>query len=144
MAVVGAPSYFATRAIPLTPHDLTGHVCINVSQPTYGGLYVREFKEGGRELDVRFGGQLVVNGMKQVSTAALAGAGLAFTLEDAVQELLTRGAWCGCSKPGVHALPGIIFTTQAAAKPHRRLPWCATHCGRCSGSTSFGCKLQLT
>src|ERR1700712_3071322 len=30
MAVVGAPAYFAGRAKPRTPHDLTGHNCINL------------------------------------------------------------------------------------------------------------------
>jgi DNA-binding transcriptional LysR family regulator len=39
MAVVGAPSYFANRTRPKTPHDLTGHNCINLRLPTYGGLY---------------------------------------------------------------------------------------------------------
>ena len=39
MAVVGAPSYFANRAKPKTPHDLTRHACINLRLPTLGGLY---------------------------------------------------------------------------------------------------------
>ena len=38
-AVVGAPSYFASRPKPLTPQDLTGHACINLRLPTHGGLY---------------------------------------------------------------------------------------------------------
>ena len=43
-AVVGANSYFAKRSPPKTPHDLTGHNCINLRLPTYGGLYAWEFK----------------------------------------------------------------------------------------------------
>ncbi len=39
MAVVGAPSYFAKRKRPKTPHDLTNHTGINLRLPTYGGLY---------------------------------------------------------------------------------------------------------
>ena len=30
LVVVGSPSYFAGRAMPKTPHDLTGHRCINL------------------------------------------------------------------------------------------------------------------
>ena len=61
MAVVGAPSYFATRQRPRTPQDLTAHDCINLRLPTYGGLYAWEFEKGGRELKVRVEGQLVFN-----------------------------------------------------------------------------------
>src|SRR5271166_2861712 len=37
--LVGAPSYFAQRPQPKTPHELTDHVCINLRLPTYGSLY---------------------------------------------------------------------------------------------------------
>ena len=57
MAVVGAPSYFARRRKPKTPHDLTEHNCINLRLPTYGGIYAWEFEKGGRELKVRVDGQ---------------------------------------------------------------------------------------
>ena len=53
MAVVGAPSYFAGRATPKTPHDLTRHACINLRLPTLGGLYAWELQKGRRELNVR-------------------------------------------------------------------------------------------
>jgi hypothetical protein len=38
MVVVGAPSYFRRRPLPKSPQDLTGHDCINLRLPTYGGL----------------------------------------------------------------------------------------------------------
>ncbi len=37
MAVIGAPSYFASRAAPTTPHDLADHVCVNLRLPTQAG-----------------------------------------------------------------------------------------------------------
>ena len=52
MAVVGAPSYFATRPPPKTPQDLTGHNCVNLRLPTHGGLYAWEFEKNRRELNV--------------------------------------------------------------------------------------------
>jgi DNA-binding transcriptional LysR family regulator len=42
MAVVGAPSYFASRLQPRSPQDLTTHTCINLRLPTHGGLYAWE------------------------------------------------------------------------------------------------------
>lgn len=101
MAVVGAPSYFAGRAIPKKPQDLTEHNCINLRLPTYGGLYAWEFKKGGREVNVRVEGQLVVNGTSQKLYAALDGFGLAYVPEDLVIAHVAKGEltqvlsdWC--------------------------------------------------
>lgn len=100
-AVVGAPSYFAQRPKPKTPQDLTTHNCINLRLPTHGGLYAWEFEKGRRELRVRVDGQLVFNGTAPMLDAALAGAGLAYVPEDAVQAYLADGRlirvladWC--------------------------------------------------
>ena len=100
-AVVGAPSYFATRPRPKTPQDLTDHNCINLRLPTHGGLYAWEFEKGKRELRVRVEGQLVFNGTDPMLDAALAGAGLAYVPEDAVRPYLADGRlirvladWC--------------------------------------------------
>jgi DNA-binding transcriptional LysR family regulator len=107
-AVVGAPSYFATRPSPWTPQDLTGHGCINLRLPTHGGLYARDFEKGRREVKVRVEGQLVFNGTGPMLDAALAGFGLAYLPEDAVQEHLAGGRlirmladWCPPC-PGYH------------------------------------------
>jgi len=101
MAVVGAPSYFATHPTPKTPHDLTRHTCINLRLPTLGGLYAWEFEKLGRELNVRVDGQLVFNDMPMVLKAATEGFGLAFVMEDQAQQLVNDGLlvrvltdWC--------------------------------------------------
>jgi DNA-binding transcriptional LysR family regulator len=107
-AVVGAPSYFASRARPKTPQDLTAHACINLRLPTHGGLYAWEFEKGGREIRVRVQGQLVFNGTTPMLDAALAGFGLAYVPEDAVQTHIADGRlirvladWCP-PYPGYH------------------------------------------
>ena len=107
-AVVGAPSYFASRARPKTLQDLTAHACINLRLPTHGGLYAWEFEKGGREIRVRVEGQLVFNGTAPMLDAALAGFGLAYVPEDAVQTQIADGHlirvladWCP-SYPGYH------------------------------------------
>lgn len=101
MAVVGAPSYFARRSKPKTPQDLTGHDCINIRLPTYGGIYAWEFEKRGRGLKVRVEGQLVFNNIALRLNAVLAGFGLAYLPEDEVQTNLAEGRlirvledWC--------------------------------------------------
>ena len=108
MAVVGAPSYFATHKRPRRPQDLTDHPCINIRLPTYGGLYAWEFEKAGRELKVRVEGQLVFNDIGLRLKAALAGFGLAYLPEDQVQAHLAGGElirvladWCP-PFPGYH------------------------------------------
>ena len=134
MVVVGAPSYFAGRPEPRTPHDLTDHNCINVRLPTLGGLYVWEFAKDGRELKVRVEGQLVLNTGALRQKAALAGLGLAFLMEDQVADQIASGHlvpvltdWCP-PFPGYHLYypsrrqPSPAFTVLANALRHRGGP----------------------
>jgi DNA-binding transcriptional LysR family regulator len=107
-AVVGAPSYFASRPEPKVPQDLTGHSCVNLRLPTHGGLYAWEFEKDGRALRVRVEGQLVFNGSGPMLDAALAGFGLAYLPEDSVRAYLgdgrlvrVLGDWCP-PFPGYH------------------------------------------
>jgi DNA-binding transcriptional LysR family regulator len=108
MAVVGAPAYFAARAAPRVPQDLTSHRCINLRLPTLGGLYAWEFEKDGRALRVRVEGQLVFNGSGPMLDAALAGFGLAYVPEDTAQPHIEAGRlnrvladWCPFY-PGYH------------------------------------------
>jgi DNA-binding transcriptional LysR family regulator len=108
MAVVGAPSYFATRKRLQTPLDLTAHACINLRLPTYGGVYAWEFEKAGRELKVRVEGQLVFNNIGLRLNAVLAGLGLAYLPEDQIRSHLADGRlvrvladWCP-PFPGYH------------------------------------------
>ncbi|CAG4922608.1 LysR family transcriptional regulator [Paraburkholderia gardini] len=108
MAVVGAPSYFANRARPKTPQDLTGHNCINLRLPTHGGLFAWEFTKAGHEVRVRVDGQLVFNGTNQMLQAALSGCGLAYIPADLALPYIDEGRlkpvlknWCPVF-PGYH------------------------------------------
>ncbi len=101
MAVVGAPAYFAEHPKPRLPKDLTAHACINMRLPTFGGFYVWEFEKDGKETKVRVDGPLAFNSSRLLVEAALAGRGLAFTLEDRVRAHLKSGSlirvlrdWC--------------------------------------------------
>ncbi|MFO1073675.1 MAG: LysR family transcriptional regulator [Geminicoccaceae bacterium] len=101
MAVVAAPAYLAAHPPPRTPQDLAEHRCINLRQPTSGGLYAWELERDGHALRVRVEGQLAFNSMPMVVRAATAGFGLACVIEDAVASQLAEGRlvrvlddWC--------------------------------------------------
>src|SRR4051812_42720728 len=107
-AVVGAKSYFADRAPPTTPQELTGHTCINLRFPTHGGLWAWDFERDGRELKVRVDGQIILNDIFEILDAALDGFGLAYVPEDLATPHLNRGCllrvlddWCP-PWPGYH------------------------------------------
>ena len=101
MAVVGAPSYFASRPRPKRPQDLTTHTCINLRLPTYGSMYAWEFEKNGREMKVHVEGQLTFNNIALRLKAALSGSGLAYLPEDQVRTHISDGRlirvladWC--------------------------------------------------
>lgn len=76
MIVAGAPDYFRDHSPPKTPHDLTGHNCINLRMPTLGTPYVWEFEKEARPLNVRVAGQFTCSDSELIVDAALAGRGL--------------------------------------------------------------------
>lgn len=99
--VVGSPDYFARRAAPKSPQDLTDHNCINLRLPTSSALYAWEFRKNGREFSVRVDGQLTLNNIAPALDAALDGIGLAYAPKDLVQPYVESGRfeevladWC--------------------------------------------------
>jgi DNA-binding transcriptional LysR family regulator len=134
MAVVGAPSYFARRARPGVPQDLTSHTCIGLRLPTSGGLYIWPFAKGGREMKIRVEGQMVFNTITMMLDMALAGLGLAHLPEDVVRTQIDEGAlvqvlpdWCPPIS-GYHLYypsrrqPTAAFTLLTEALRYRDIP----------------------
>jgi hypothetical protein len=73
MAVVGATSYFTDRKRPRTPLDLTGHNCLNLRQPTHGGLYAWELegracaeRASGRPACLQWRGTAAASGLERL------------------------------------------------------------------------------
>jgi DNA-binding transcriptional LysR family regulator len=91
MTVVGSPSYFAAREVPVVPQDLTEHSCINLRLPTHGGLYAWEFERDGQELSVHVQGQVILNTSPEIVTAALEGYGLAYIPQDVADRHIAAG-----------------------------------------------------
>lgn len=91
MAVVGAPDYLARYPAPVTPGDLTRHRCINYRMMSSGTLYAWEFELEGRDIQVKVEGPLTFNEPALMLDAALAGAGLAYVLEDQAAPFVAAG-----------------------------------------------------
>jgi DNA-binding transcriptional LysR family regulator len=94
MAIVATPDYFTQHAPPRTPHELTGHNCINLRLLSYGGFYAWEFERDGQKLNVRVEGQLAFNSSVPILTAALGGHGLACIPEDMAAAHIAAGRLC--------------------------------------------------
>jgi DNA-binding transcriptional LysR family regulator len=99
-AIVGSPSYFASRPKPKSPRDLPGHQCINFRHGS-SGVYQWEFDKGRKSVAVSVNGPLVVDDVEIMVRAAVDGIGLGFTLEEQVTTHLDSGAlvrvledWC--------------------------------------------------
>ena len=101
MAVVAVPGYFASRGTPENPRDLMNHSCINQRMQTSGGLYVWDFEQRGKQVNVRVDGQLIFNTSSHIVDAALAGLGIAYLPEEEFEPHLREGRlervledWC--------------------------------------------------
>lgn len=122
-AVVGSPSYFKRRPKPMTPHDLTAHIGINLRLPTSGGLWSWPFAKEGREIRVRAEGHMVCNTVPLMLDFALAGVGLAHLPEDVVEHHILEGHlvrvlddWCP-TVTGYH----LYYPSRRQPKPAFRL-----------------------
>ena len=91
MIVAGSPEYFERYPKPETPPELTQHRCINLHLPTLGGLYVWEFEQEGRALNVRVDGQFICNDVPMIIDAALDGHGLTCLPDDHLGPLIESG-----------------------------------------------------
>lgn len=100
--VVGSPSYFEGRDIPVTPFDLENHNCINLRMASAGGFLRWEFRSPeGKDLRVRVEGQASFNTSGNVLKGALDGLGLAWVSQEMTAPYVASGElievltdWC--------------------------------------------------
>jgi DNA-binding transcriptional LysR family regulator len=88
--VTGSPAYFKDRERPSTPYDLRDHVCIRSRLPS-GTLYSWDFQHGKESIAINPNGPLTLDNHNLMIAAALRGAGLIWTNEGAVAELIAAG-----------------------------------------------------
>ena len=118
-AVVASPSYLARKKRPRVPQDLSQHQCIGYRNRTSGGLYPWEFEKGGRSLQVRVDGPLILNDSRFILAAALAGVGLAYAFEADVADYLAAGHLVRVLKDWSWTAPGyhLYYPKQRHASP---------------------------
>jgi DNA-binding transcriptional LysR family regulator len=119
MSVVGSPSYFTDRAIPLTPRDLVQHQCNNLRLPTNGGLYAWEFKKDDETLNVRVSGQITYNGVYHLLDAALDGFGLSYVPADITAPYVADGRLIHVLEDWSPRFPGfhLYYPNRRQASP---------------------------
>jgi DNA-binding transcriptional LysR family regulator len=119
MAVVGSPEYFSRFPMPVTPHDLTQHNCVNLRLTTHGALYGWEFQKDGHSLTVRVQGQLTFNGSAPMLRAAIAGMGLAYVPEDLVLEQLADKRLVRVLEDWMPSFPGyhLYYASRLQSSP---------------------------
>jgi DNA-binding transcriptional LysR family regulator len=83
-SVVGSPKLFRDRPPPKKPADLTHYPCIGVREAS-GGLYRWEFSRRGKKISVDVRGPLTLDASRLMREAALAGVGLAYLNDWAVE-----------------------------------------------------------
>lgn len=88
---VASPHYLYRRTIPITPEDLRSHACIQL-RTGQGTIYKWEFRKGDEERVIDVPGKVCVSETALAIELALAGAGIAYCLEDRVATYLKSGS----------------------------------------------------
>jgi DNA-binding transcriptional LysR family regulator len=109
MAVVGAPAYFGRYPVPATPHDLSGHNCLNFRMPTHGNILPWEFEKDGRQINVQVEGRLTLSSSRPGLTALLDGLALGYLIDDAVTEYLADGRLIRVLEDWCEPFPGFYL-----------------------------------
>lgn len=86
--VCAAPAYLEHRGTPQQPSDLTGHNCLSYSNFGKGEW---RFRKDGQEVCVPVGGNLSANEATVLTSAALAGAGIALQPAYLAGQLIREG-----------------------------------------------------
>ncbi|MDR3400847.1 MAG: LysR substrate-binding domain-containing protein [Pandoraea sp.] len=99
-AVLGSPSYFASRGRPKVPQDLYRHDCIRFRFDS-GAIYRWEFERKGIVETVNVNGPLTLNHQPLMVSAALDGIGISFVPDHLAEQALRDGRlervltdWC--------------------------------------------------
>ena len=89
--VAASPKYLNKAGRPKHPKDLLQHNCMRI-RFGHAGLYDRwDFEHKGKEFQVQVKGTLIFNDSLVMQTAAIDGAGLMYTTEDAIADKVKSG-----------------------------------------------------
>jgi DNA-binding transcriptional LysR family regulator len=116
---VATSRYLAEHGVPDHPRDLVAHRCVQWRWPGHTTPYKWEFAEDGRWFEVAVEGPVVFNDKQAVTTAALAGIGIAFQVEDIVRPHLADGRLVAVLERWSAPFPGhfICYPQQRQMAP---------------------------
>jgi DNA-binding transcriptional LysR family regulator len=108
-AIVGSPAYFAIRGKPKRPRDLQHHDCINYRRIARREIYRWEFTENEKDIEIAVDGRFTANDLDALLSAALAGIGIAYTLESSVREHIAAGRLIRVLEAFCPPFPGLFL-----------------------------------
>lgn len=119
---IASPAYLERCGRPAHPRDLLHHRCVRWRWPGRAMPYAWEFFENGSWFDVAVDGPLIVNDKDLAISAALQGAGIAFSVEDAVRDHIAAGALVPLLEPWCAGFPGyfLCYSGQRQMAPALR------------------------
>src|SRR5256714_4453932 len=91
VAVVAAPSYFASRRRPRAPDDLARHSCVQYRRGADGAVFEWPFERNGKARKISVDGRVMVNDPDLAVRAAVDGLGIAYTIEALAEPFLRSG-----------------------------------------------------
>lgn len=109
IALVASPGYLAGNAAPETLSDLARHRCIVYRWAETGRFARWPFTGPNGPIEVEARGALVLNDTGLIRDAALAGLGLAYLPEGAVERFLTEGRLMRVLEPFCKPVPGFYL-----------------------------------
>lgn len=120
--VVGAPSYFERKGVPLKPADLLQHDCIGIRTAAQGEPWAWELERGKKAYRVPVRGPVVTNDFELMRRLALGGVGLLYTLEPTIADDLAKGRLRVVLEPFAPEVPGLFlyFPSRAQVSPALR------------------------
>lgn len=130
LAVVGAPSYFARRGVPLHPRDLLEHDCLNWHPTADAPPYRWEFTENGRGFSVAVPARVLSTDASLNRGLAIAGLGLTMSFEGHVRDALDRGQLVSVLEAFCAPFPGYYLYYPQRRQSSRALRALVDYLGR--------------
>jgi DNA-binding transcriptional LysR family regulator len=120
--LVASPAYLADHGTPRRIADLSGHNCIGFRMVSSGGVYAWEMQENGKDIAVEVHGSVRVTDAQSARDLALAGVGIAYIFQPAVQEDLRQGRLCWLLPRTAIEEPGLFlyYPRRASQTPKLR------------------------
>lgn len=107
LAVIAAPSYFATHPKPRTPRDLKDHMCLAFRFTT--GIYRWEFEKGRRAITFLPEGPLVFDDSDLLLQCVERGVGISMAMEPLARERLADGRLVEVMRDWCPVFPGYFL-----------------------------------